>query len=163
MPPATLIFSTMDRERRLACRRLAGLVTEQRADLQVDRRADPLLDRIRHQRRQPIGDQRKAVDHHGHDRGDGGAGPEHDARNMAPAATIGVERGAARGHRRDRRLILDLEARQRRRGATAQAQAIDGGAVGAPDRLERPGGDHRAVFDNLERRTQRRRAKRNVT
>ena len=140
------------RERGLAFGRLADLAAEYRPHLQVDRLADPLLDRIRHQRRQPIGGV-AAMPKTTMPRIDAIAAADQNTMRSVCAGPprSHVERGAARDHGFDRRGVVDLETRQRRGGRAAQTQPVRR-PVGAADLLERPGRDHGAVLDDVERR-----------
>ena len=114
-PPAARILSTILSKAACPAGVVADLAAEHRADLAVDRLADPLLDRHRHQRRQPVGEQRNAEQHHATietaaasdqptmRRVCGGRGRRRAACSARPA--------------RPRARRRDLEPRQRQRGA----------------------------------------------
>ena len=128
-------------ERRAARLRVARLGAEERADLAVDRLAEPPLDRNRDERRKPVGGERHEIDDRQHQRDHRGDRPEDDPpcpqiigmpavpQVRAPPRELGEK------HR-----VAELQPRQLRRTLRADAQhawrRIGAGQIGvAPKSL----------------------------
>jgi len=114
--------------------------------------AETPLERERHQRHHPLGDERQAEDHDADDRGDGSERPKDDAAGLPPAV-LGVEKPRLRADLRHGLRVGHGEAGQWQRRAAFEAQgplpAIDRAQIVIAPRRRRD-----AVFADLKRRTE---------
>ena len=136
-------------EGQLSGRMVAGLAVEQRLDLAIGDVAEPPFEGFRHQRRQAVGGERNAEQHHGDDRNRGGERPADDGRDATAARRIVIDGGAARNKVGRERGVAELKPRQRASRQAAQAQHA-GRTVGAADIGIGPGGQHHVITADFE-------------
>ena len=80
----------------LSGRVVAGLGIEHRLDLAVGGVAEPPFERVGHQRRKAVGDQRQSEQYHANDRNRGRERPADDDGDAAAAGRVFIQPGAAR-------------------------------------------------------------------
>jgi hypothetical protein len=107
------------------------------------------FERFGHQRRQPIGNQRKSEQHHGNDRNRGRERPADNGGNAAAAGSIVIHPRAACDQFGRQCRIANFKTRQRGCRQAAQAQHA-GRAVGPADIGISPRRERLFVFVDLE-------------